>query len=156
MSGFAHRQKTLRILSATAVVVVVAVLVAGCGGTTSLSHSALVTKANTACQQANAKVSKLGAPTASLSALTGYADKVLPISSQLVTRLSALKPSSSDQAALNKLVAALKNGNRGLKMMASASSISQTSAASKVIVAESVPSAANALGATTCAVSPSA
>ncbi len=142
--------------SGLALVAVTAILVAGCGGSSTLSHSALVTKADTACQSANSAVAKIGAPTASLSALTTYAGKVLPISEALVTKLSALKPASTDQAKLNKLVAALKNGNKGLKMMASATSTAQTNAATSIIVAQSVPSAANALGAATCAASPSA
>jgi hypothetical protein len=41
-------------------------------------------------------------------------------------------------------------------MMEAASSITQTNAASKIIIAQSVPKAATTLGATTCAVSPSA
>ncbi len=146
----------LRITGGLALLVATALLVAGCGGSKTLSHTALVTRANAACQTANSAVSKLGAPTASLSALTGYAGKVLPISQQLVTRLSALKPASSDQKSLDKLVAALKNGNRGLQMMKTATSTAQTNAASQIIVAKSVPSAANALGAATCAASPSA
>jgi hypothetical protein len=136
--------------------VVTAVVVAGCGGSKTLSHSALVLRTDRACQRANSAVSQLGAPTASLTALTGYATKVLPISRQLVTKLSALKPSSSDQPALNHLIAALQNGNRGLKMMETASSTAQTNAASQIIIAQSVPKAASALGAGTCAASPSA
>jgi hypothetical protein len=156
MSATATIRKPLRLGALLAVVMAAAVLVAGCGGTKTLSHSALVTKADTACQSANAAVSKLGAPTASLSALTTYAGKLLPISQALVTKLSALKPASSDQAKLDKLVAALKNGNKGLKMMAAATTTAQTNAATSIIVAQSVPSAANALGAATCAASPSA
>jgi hypothetical protein len=148
--------KNMRLTCGVALVVAMALLVAGCGGTKTLSHSALITKANAACQQANSAVSKLGAPTASLSALTGYATKVLPISQQLVTKLAALKPASGDQSSLNSLVSALKNGNRGLKMMSTATTTAQTTAANQIIIAQSVPKAATTLGATTCASSPSA
>jgi hypothetical protein len=156
MKVLTQNRKTARLVSAIAVLIITAIVVAGCGGSKNLTHSALVTKANQACQKANSAVAKLGAPTASLSALNGYATKVLPISQQLVTQLSALKPSSSDQGSLNQLVSALQNGNRGLKLMEAASTTAQTNQASQVIVAKSVPKAANALGATTCAVSPSA
>lgn len=155
MRGLSHT-RTLRSASGLTAVLLVGILLAGCGGTKTLSHSALVTQVNSACQKANAAVSRLGAPTASLKALNGYATKVLPISQQLVTRLAALKPSSSDQTSLNKLVSALRNGDRGLQMMETATSTAQTNAASQVIVAQSVPRAANALGAATCANSPSA
>ena len=156
MSILARSWKYTSPAAAVALVLVTAVLLAGCGGTKTLSHQALVTKANQACQQADSAVSRLGAPTASLSALTGYATKVLPISEQLVTKLTALKPSSSDQTSFNKLVSALKNGNKGLEMMEKATTVTQTNAASQEIVAQSVPKAANAVGAASCASSPSA
>ena len=130
--------------------------VSACGGSSSLSHSALVSRANSACSQADAAVSHLGAPAASFSALAHYAQQVLPISEHLVRRLSALKAASADQPALDRLVSALRTGNRGLTMLSTATSTVQTRAATQLIVGHSVPQAADALGASACATSPSA
>jgi hypothetical protein len=79
---FGRLKTSVRSVGGLSIALAVGILIAGCGSC-SLSHEALVTKANTACQRADSAVSKLGVPTASLQGLTEYASKVLPISQAL-------------------------------------------------------------------------
>jgi hypothetical protein len=70
---------------------------AGCGGSSTLTHAQLVSKANAICRAKNAQVSALGKPT-TLSGLQHALAVGIPIAQQAENQLRALKPPSSDAA----------------------------------------------------------
>jgi len=84
--------------------VAVAVALAGCGGSSTLTHSQLVSQANAVCRTKNAQVSALGRPT-TLAGLQHALALGIPIAEQAETRLRALKPPSSDAAAFRQTLA---------------------------------------------------
>ncbi len=130
-----------------------ALLLAGCGGSKSLSHTQLVTRATTACRQANLSVAHLGGPGAGYAGLQKYASQVSPIVSRLIGTLRGLKASAGDKPALERYVNALEAGNRALALMAGASSPVQLTQASALLGSQSISSLANALGAPACGTS---
>lgn len=129
---------------------------AGCGGSSHLSHAQVVSDANAACRQANAAVTRIGTPVATLPGLSKYAGQVLPISQGLIDRLDALDAANADRTALQNYTAALATGNRGLTMMQHATSPAQAQQASQLIARENIPQLADKIGAKVCAQPPGA
>jgi hypothetical protein len=130
-----------------------AALLAGCGGSGSLSHAQLAARATTACRQANASVARLGGPGSGYPALRKYAGQVSPIVSRLIHTLDGLKANRADKPALERYVNALQDGEHGLALLARASSPAQLSQATSLLDSESIPSLAGALGAPACGTS---
>ena len=130
-----------------------ALLLAGCGGSKSLSHTQLVTRATTACHQANASVARLGGPATGYAGLHAYAGEVSPIVGRLIQTLDGLKPNAADKPALARYVSALQAGNHGLALLARASSPAQLTQATSVLASQSISSLADALGAPACGTS---
>jgi hypothetical protein len=81
----------------TAAIVLAGVL-GGCGGSSALSHSALVSQSNAICHFKNTQVAALGKPT-TVSALETALAHGITIAEQAHAKLQALKPPSSDAAA---------------------------------------------------------
>jgi hypothetical protein len=146
MTSRLHRRSTAAAFS----IVAVTVAVAGCGGSSHLSHAKIVSEADAACRQANAAVARIGTPIATLPALSTYAGRVLPISGKRINQLDALNASSSDKTALHKYTQALRAGNRGLMVMRSATSAAQAQRASQMIAKQKIPQLAGKIGATVC------
>jgi hypothetical protein len=145
-----------RYAAATFSIAAIATGLAGCGGSSHLSHAQVVSAANAACRQANTAVARIGTPVATLSGLSKYAGQVLPISRKLIGQLDALNATSSDKTALSDYTAALQTGNRGLVMMQRATSPAQAQQAGQLIAKENIPQLADKIGATVCARPPSA
>jgi hypothetical protein len=145
-----------RSAAATFSIVVIATALAGCGGSSHLSHAKVVSEANAACRQANTAVTHIGTPVATLAGLSKYAGQVLPISRKLISQLDALNATSSDETALRNYTAALRTGNRGLIMMQRATSSAQAQQASQLIAKVNIPQLADKIGATVCAQPPAA
>lgn len=130
-----------------------ALLVAACGGSSALSHAQLVTRANAACRHADQAAARLSAPGDSYVALARYAGQLSPIVRGLIDKLGALNANATDRTALDRYVGALRAGDRGLGLVASASSPAQLAQASSIVTSESLPAAAGTLGAPTCGAS---
>ena len=146
-----------RSVTAAFVLVAITAVVAGCGGGSShLTHAKVVSQANAACRQANASVTRIGTPVATLPALAKYAGQVLVVSRKLINQLDALNATSSDKTALDNYTRALQAGNRGLIMMQHATSTAQAQQASQLIAKQNIPQLARKLGASVCAQAPSA
>lgn len=96
--------------AAGALTLAVAVLLAGCGGSGSLSRRQFVTRANGACHRANAKVSALPRPAAGLGGVADYARELQPIASRLATDLGQLEPPRAVQKDFRRYVDELHAG----------------------------------------------
>ena len=127
-----------------------ALLLAGCGGSKSLSHAQLAARATTACRQAAVSVARLDQPGPGYTALQKYASEVSPIVARLINALDGLKANASDKPALERYVSALQSGERGLALLADASSPTQLTQATSLLDSQSIPSLADALGAPAC------
>jgi hypothetical protein len=145
-----------RLAAATCSIAAITTVLAGCGGSSHLSHAQVVSEANAACRQANAAVTRIGTPVATFRGLSKYAGQVLPISQKLISRLDALNAADADKAALANYTAALRTGNRALVMMQHATSPAQAQQASLLITKENIPQLADKIGATVCARPPAA
>jgi hypothetical protein len=130
-----------------------ALLLAGCGGSKSLSHAQLTARATAACHQAYASVARLGGPGTGYADLKKYASQASPIVSRLINTLEGLKANTADKPALERYVSALQGGNRGLALLAHASTPAQLAQAITFLDSQSIPSLANALGASACGAS---
>lgn len=131
-----------------------ALLLAGCGGgSKSLSHAELAARATTACRQAAVSVARLDQPGPGYPALQKYATEVSPIVRQLISKLGGLKANAGDKPALERYVSALQSGERGLALLADASSPAQLTQATSLLASQSIPSLADALGAPACGTS---
>lgn len=130
-----------------------AVLVASCGGSKSLSHAQLAARATAACRQANASVARLGGPASGYPALRKYAGQVSPIVGRLIHTLDGLKANATDKPVLERYVRALQDGQHGLVLLGRASSPAQLTQATTLLDSESIPSLADALGAPACGTS---
>lgn len=128
-------------------------LPAACGGSSTLTHAQLVTRADAACREADHLAARLAAPGASYSALAGYAKELSPIVGRLIDKLAAMNANASDRAPLERYVNALRAGERGLAIDAGASSVAQLAQASSLVNAQSIPAAATTLGAPACGAS---
>lgn len=133
--------------------VLLTVLLAGCGGSNSLSHTQLAARATTACHQADASVLRLGGPGDGYAGLRKYAGQVSPIVSRLINTLEGLKANAADRPALERYVSALQSGNHGLALLGRASSPAQLAQAISLLDSQSIPSLAHALGAPACGTS---
>ena len=77
-------------------VVVIAGLAAGCGGSGRLSKADYVKQADAICTKYNAKLKALARPT-SISALPAYVDKALPLARKGDDELRALEPPKDEE-----------------------------------------------------------
>jgi hypothetical protein len=130
---------------------------AACGGSgtpSGLSHSQLVSKVSSACSTANLAAANLSQPGASYSDLASYAKQLSPIVTHEIAQFSGLKADKADQPTLEHYVDALKTGNRGLTLLASATTSAQAAQAASVISSRSITSLADALGVPACASTP--
>jgi hypothetical protein len=143
-----------RFAAATFSIAAITTALTGCAGSSHLSHAQVVSDANAACRQANAAVTRIGTPVATLPGLSKYSGEVLPISRKLISRLDALNAGSSDKPALRNYTAALRTGNRSLAMMQHATSAAQAQQASQLIAKQDIPQLADKIGATVCAQPP--
>lgn len=132
-----------------------AVLLAGCGGSSTLSHSELISKAGAACKEANSAAAGLTAPGNSYTDLARYAKQLSPIVQSLIGKLSALKAGTTDKPSLDAYVGALRTGERGLGLLATATSSAQATQATSLMTQQSLPQLASKLGVPACASSPS-
>jgi hypothetical protein len=130
-----------------------AVMLTGCGGSSSLTHAELAGRAGAACRQADAAAARLSAPGDSYSALARYANQLSPIVQRLIAKLGAMKPNANDRPALARYVNALRAGDRGLALEGSAASAAQVTQAGSVLTSQSIPADASALGAPACGAS---
>lgn len=130
-----------------------AVLLAGCGGSSSLSHAQLAARATAACHKAVTSTARLAAPGPGYAGLNSYASRLSPIVTSLVDTLDSLKANSSDKPALERYVSALRAGDRGLTLLADASSPAQVTQATLLVSSQSMPALADALGAPACGAS---
>ena len=96
--------------SACGALVVVLALLAGCGGSKTLSRQEFVVRANNACREANTKVSALQPPAVGLVGVAQYASELQPIASRLVSALSALAAPESVRSTFQRYVAQLRAG----------------------------------------------
>ena len=87
---------------ALASAVVLAVVVAGCGGGSGrLSKAEYAKRADAICTKYNAKIRALGRPTA-ISGLPAYVDKALPLARKGDEELRALKPPKDEEQTTNE------------------------------------------------------
>jgi hypothetical protein len=91
----------------------------GCGASGTLSHAELVSRADAACRETHASITRLAGPQ-NLKALASYATSTRTLTSQLEQTLSALKPPSADRASLNRYLASLRRGDTILAQLATA------------------------------------
>lgn len=136
-----------------AIAVCPALMLAGCGGSSSLTHAQLINRAGAVCRQADAAAARLSAPGDSYRALSRYANQLSPIVQGLIDKLGAMKPNANDRPLLARYVNALRAGDRGLALEASASSAAQVTQASSLLISQSIPADASALGAPACGAS---
>jgi hypothetical protein len=129
-------------------------LVGACGGSSTLSHSELVSKAASDCRKANQAAARLAAPGQSYSSLNNYARGLSPIVAGLIGNLTALKPGTADRGALQSYVGALRSGDQGLQLLAGASSPAQVTQARTILASHSLSARASTLGAPPCGAAP--
>jgi hypothetical protein len=132
---------------------VAAVALAGCGGSSSLSHAKLDARANAACRQADEAAARLGEPGSGYAGLARYANRLSPIVQRLTSTLGALEANANDRPALDHYLRALRAGDHALVMLAGASSPAQLAQATSLLSSQSIPALADALGAPSCGVS---
>jgi hypothetical protein len=128
-------------------------LLAGCGGSSALSHAQLSARATAACSKAQVNARQLGAPASGYAGLNSYASRLTPIVTHLISSLDTLKANSSDKPALDRYVSALRAGDRGLGLLAGASSPAQVTQATSLLTSQSLPALAAPLGAPACGAS---
>lgn len=133
-----------------------ALVLAGCGGSKPLSHTQLAARATAACRRADLSVAHLDGPGAGYAGLQKYAREVSPIVGRLIQTFDDMNVNAADKPALKRYVNALQTGNHGLALLARASSPAQVTQATALLDSESIPSLANALGAPACGTSISA
>lgn len=152
--GFQRRLPGVTTGSLVLLGALVALLVAACGGSSTLTHAQLVTKADAACDNADHAAAKLSAPGDSYSSLNTYARDLSPIVQNLIGKLNSLKPASSDRQSLQRYIAALRSGSHGLALMSSATSPTQVSQANALLTSQGLGALAGSLGVPACAASP--
>jgi len=131
---------------------------AGCGSSGGLSHAQFVSRADSYCHEATARVAALTAPS-SLSSLAGYADQTRAETVQLANRLASLKPSGSDKQALARYVSSLDTGNALLARIATAAAANEATTVGtlgKELAAVPTAAIATDAGLTDCAQSTAA
>lgn len=129
---------------------------AGCGGSSTLSHAQLVSKGNSACQATNATIAALPAP-GTLKDLSSYADSTRAATTQLRHKLASLKAPTADQAGVKKYLAALAQGDVLLGRISTAAARGESSAVSALgseLAALPTSTLASAVGLSQCATSP--
>lgn len=77
-----------------------ALVVAGCGGTRSLTHRQLVSRGNQICIKTDRAVQRLGQATRNAS----YWNRLIPISKGALTQMSALTPPRADRADFDRMM----------------------------------------------------
>ncbi len=148
-----------------AIALMAALMVAGCGssssnGASGLSRTQIDASANKVCEEATAKIQAVGALPADFrtnpTSAAAYLDKVTPITDRAVAALSALTPSSSVKNQWNEFI--LKNrsaqqaldSSRARAHARDASGLADFEAATGRL-SQKLDAAARAVGATGCA-----
>jgi hypothetical protein len=135
-----------------------ALLLAGCGGggSSTLTHQELVSKANAACAAANAQAAALPAPKATAD-LVPYLSRSERIVLALKEKISALPAAQADRASVQRYVGALTKADAVLDDMTNAARNENAAAvkflAGDIAAANIGPAAARA-GFSTCATAP--
>jgi len=91
-------------LRTSAIVAVVAVLAAGCGGSKPLTHESFTAKANALCARYRAQIVSIRRP-GLLTAFQAYLGRVRPVLRTQRAELAKLKPPNSDDASVRRLLA---------------------------------------------------
>ncbi len=149
-----HLSRPRRNRTSLAAAVATALALAACGGSSTLSHAQLVSKASGDCHRADQAASRLAAPAGTYTSLNQYAHGLSPIVTGLIGDLTSLKPAAGDRTPLQSYVGALRSGNQGLELLASASSPAQVTQARTILASQSLSSRASALGAVACGAAP--
>jgi hypothetical protein len=116
----------------------VGVLMAGCGSSGRLSHGKLVERADAICAKAHAADEKLPAPHVDADVVP-HLGRLIAIAKQEHTDLAALKPSKDDATAYAELLARLERTIKLTERVRAAAKAKQTLRA-KVLIAEVVRS----------------
>jgi hypothetical protein len=153
LSAGCHGASPARALAVVCTLVATSLL-AGCGGSSGLSHGELVAHANADCEQAVRSAARLGSPGASYAALNRYSRQLSPIVKQLIGSLGSLSTQASEPEALERYIAALRTGSHGLELLAGANTDTQATQAVSLIDSRPVASLARSLGASACATTP--
>jgi hypothetical protein len=85
-----------------------ALALAACGGSSALSRSELVKKADAICADAQNQASHIAAPTSLQDINAAYIDPVTKIVDRTMSKLEALKPDSSASSDWNAYISAVK------------------------------------------------
>jgi hypothetical protein len=141
-------------VAVAAAAVVTAFAVGACGGSSTLSHAQLVSRASSDCRRANQAAAHLAAPSSSYSSLNQYARGLSPIVTGLIGNLNSLKPASADRTNLRSYVGALRSGDQGLQLLVSANSPAQVTQARTILASQPLTTRASALGAAACGEAP--
>jgi hypothetical protein len=113
--------------SPAALVIVLALLLAACGGTERLTKEQLVAQGDSICKEASVKADPIGTNLGNPSAetLPQWSDalgQLLPIYEDLVGKLKALNPPEADQATWDKITGGLDQIVAGIKTAKDAAS----------------------------------
>jgi hypothetical protein len=131
----------------------VAVGLAGCGGSGTLSHARFVSRADAECRATNSRIAALPTPS-NLKGLASYATGTRSATVQLRQALAALKTPKVDQPALDRYLAALGQGNAILVRISTAAAAGESATVSslgKELAALPTSSLASKAGLPTCA-----
>jgi hypothetical protein len=131
----------------------VAVGLAGCGGSGSLSHAQFVRRADAECRATNSRIAALPTPS-NLKGLASYATGTRSATAQLRQTLAALETPKVDQPALGRYLAALEQGNAILARISTAAAAGESATVSslgKELAALPTSSLASKAGLPTCA-----
>jgi hypothetical protein len=130
---------------------------AACGGSSTLSKSALVSKANSICAAAVSQSSGIQQPTSfqNPAVVAAYLNKIEPITASATSKLEALKPDSSVKSEWDAYIAARKSGLQLLQTLQHKANTKDPSGLADLqrvpAMQQQVVAAANALGASECA-----
>jgi hypothetical protein len=149
----------MRRASLLAIVLVAALVLAGCGGggggKTALSKAEFVSQANAICKDFQARIDKLGAPSG-VEDLVTLAGKAIPISEEGVAGLRALQPPAELQVDVDAWLATGDVNVAKLKELLAAAKKKDLAAISKISDAgqansDQAKQLASKLGLTECA-----
>lgn len=138
------------------VAALVAVAVAGCGGsgTTKASFDA---SANAACRTADSRVRALLPPSHDLGGVAEYATEMLPVANKLVGQLQTIKPPSTAKTEFERYLHILRadvTDLRRLHSAATSANVQKVESAAATIGSRGGSTIAERLGLKACAQSP--
>jgi|SRR5919204_2364427 hypothetical protein len=140
-----------------AAVLAAVVLLAGCGGSSRLSHEAFVERANAICRTYDDAVKRLRRPQTATE-VAPYTERVLPLYRRAVGELAKLRPPARDESTLRALLQSYRVIERDLADLAAAGRSGQVARVRDLVrgaAADDRRSSrlARRLGLTVCAVS---